>query len=141
MRNYEIRCSKLVVRAHVDEGSCCRVFTETCEHFSDKSEWFHFPSKDCETAYYAVGYGNDAQIIEEPIWGWDVQNGKSCVLDRYGCLYEIDVEAFLTQEDAEKDVKRRKSKWLKLLKRVKKNLLQDAPLADVSFRISWGILN
>lgn len=36
----------------------CRGFgqeVELCEHYSDKSEWFHLVGKDCETAYYAVG--------------------------------------------------------------------------------------
>lgn len=44
----------------------CRGFgqeAELCEHYSDKSEWFHLIGKDCETAYYALGYGDDARVI------------------------------------------------------------------------------
>lgn len=89
----------------------CRGFgqeAELCEHFSDKSEWFHFPIKDYKTAYYAVGYGDDAKVIEEPIRGWGIKNGKQCVIDECGDLYAIGEEVFLTKEEAEKDVERRK---------------------------------
>ena len=90
----------------------CRGFgqeAELCEHFSDKSEWFHFPSKDCKTAYYVVGYGDGARVIAEPIYGWGVKNGRPSVIDAYGDLYEIDTEVFLTKENAEKEVERRKN--------------------------------
>lgn len=89
----------------------CRGFgqeAELCEHYSDKSEWFHLVGKDCETAYYAVGYGNDARVIEEPIYGWGIKNWKQCVIDEYGDFYEIGEGAFLTKEDAEKEVERRR---------------------------------
>lgn len=91
-----------------DEDSCCETFAKFCANFSDKSEWFHFVGKDCETAYYAVGYRNDAQVIEEPICGWGIKNGKQCVIDEYGDFYEIGEGVFLTKEDAEKDVERRR---------------------------------
>lgn len=91
-----------------DEDSCCKGFAKICENFSDKSEWVHLLSKDFKTAYYVVGYGDDARVIEEPIYDWGAKNGKPCVIDGCGDLYEIDTEVFLTKEDAEKDVKRRK---------------------------------
>ena len=81
---------------------------QRCEDFKDKSEWFHFPIKDYKTAYYAVGYGDEARVIAEPICGWGVKNGRPSVIDTYGDLYEIDTEVFLTKEDAEKEVERRK---------------------------------
>ena len=93
----------------------CRGFgqeAELCEHFSDKAEWFHLPCKDCETAYYSLGYGNKAQVIEEPIYGLAIKNGKHCVIDECGDLYEIGKEVFLTKEDAAKDVERRKKNEL-----------------------------
>lgn len=79
-----------------------------CPDFADKSEWFHLVGKDCETAYYAVGYGDDAQVIEEPICGWGIKNGKQCVIDEYGDFYEIGEDVFLTREEAQKDVERRR---------------------------------
>ena len=92
-----------------DEDSCCKRFAETCSNFSDKSEWLHFPSKDCKMAYYAVGYGNNVRVIEEPIRGLSIiKNGRYCVIDEYGDLYEIGEEVFLTKEKAEKEVERRK---------------------------------
>lgn len=85
-----------------------QVRTCVCKCFSDKSQWLHLTGKDYKTAYYPVGYGNDARVIEEPICGWGIKNGKRCVIDECGDLYEIDTEVFLTKEDSEKDVKRRK---------------------------------
>lgn len=85
-----------------------QVRTGVCKCFSDKSEWFLLLSKDYKTAYYVVGYGDDARVIEEPIYDWGVKDGKPCVIDGCGDLYEIDTEVFLTKEDAEKDVKRKK---------------------------------
>lgn len=85
-----------------------QVRTDVCNFFSDKSEWFHLLGKDHETAYYPVGYGDDAQVIEEPICGWGIKNGKQCVIDECGDFYEIGEGAFLTKEDAEKDVERRR---------------------------------
>lgn len=80
-----------------------------CSDFADKSEWFHLVCKDCETAYYNVGYGDDAQTIEEQIYGWAIRNGKQCVIDECGDFYEIGEYVFLTKEDTQKDVERRKS--------------------------------
>lgn len=91
-----------------DEDNCCKAFAETCENFSNKSEWFHFIGKDCKTAYYAVMSGDDAQVIEEPICGWGIKDGKQCVVDEYGDFYEIGGMVFLTREEAEKDVERRR---------------------------------
>ena len=97
-------CDRLAVSYNIMQVRTC-----VCKCFSDKSEWFHFASKDCETAYYAVGYGNDAKVIEESICGWAIKNGKCCVIDECGDLYEIGEEVFLTKEGAEKDVDRRKN--------------------------------
>nr|DAD78979.1 MAG TPA: Integrin plexin domain [Siphoviridae sp. ctv4j104] len=101
----------------IHQAAClnwCRGFrqkAELCEYFSDKSEWFHFADKGRETAYYAVGYGNDARVIEEPIRGLAIiKNGLYCVIDECGDLYEIDKEIFLTKEEAEKDIERRKNR-------------------------------
>ena len=92
-----------------DDDSCCKEFAKICENFSDKSEWLHLSGKDSTTAYYPVGYGNNARVIEEPIYGLIIDNGKHCIIDEYGDLYEIGKEAFLTKEDAEKAVEQRKS--------------------------------
>lgn len=98
----------------IHQAAClnwCRGFgqeAKLCEHFSDKFEWFHLPCKDCKTAYYPLGYGNDAKVIEEPIIGLAIKNGKVYVIDECGDLYEIDKEVFLTKEEAEKVVERRK---------------------------------
>lgn len=81
---------------------------QRCEDFKDKSEWFHFPIKDSKTAYYVVGYGDEARVITEPICGWGVKNGRPSVIDACGDLYEIDTEVFLRKEEAEKEVERRK---------------------------------
>lgn len=83
---------------------------QRCEDFKDKSEWFHLSGKDCETAYYAVGYGNDARVIEEPICGWGIKNRKRCVIDECGDFYEIGKLVFLTKENAEKEVEWRKNR-------------------------------
>ena len=97
-----------------DEDSCCKQFAEICENFSDKSEWLksewlHLLCKDYEKAYYVLGYGNDARVVEEPICGWAIKNEKCYIIDECGDLYEIGKEVFLTKENAEKDVERRKS--------------------------------
>lgn len=89
----------------------CRGFgqeTELCEHFSDNSEWVHFPGKDYKTAYFAIGRDDEARVIAEPICGWGVKNGRPCIIDEYGYIYEIATEVFLTKENAEKEVERRK---------------------------------
>lgn len=41
-----------------DEDSCCKAFAETCENFSDKSEWVHLSGKDSATAYHSAGSDN-----------------------------------------------------------------------------------
>ena len=90
----------------------CRGFgqeSELCEHFSDKAEWFHLPGKDCKTAYYVIGYINNDQIIEEPIYGLAIKNGKRYVIDECRDFYEIGKEVFLTKEEAQKDIDRRKN--------------------------------
>lgn len=93
-----------------DDDGCCKAFTEICKNFSNKSEWFHFPIKDYKTAYYVVGYGDDAGVIAEPICGCGVKNGRPSVIDVYGDLYEIDTEVYLRKEEAEKEVERRKNR-------------------------------
>lgn len=92
-----------------DEDSCCKAFAETCTNFSDKSEWLHLVDKDCKMAYYAVGYGDAAHVIEEPIYGFEIKNGKQYVIDECGGFFKIGEYVFLTKEDAEKDVERRKN--------------------------------
>ena len=86
--------------------------SESCEHFSDKSEWFHLPCKDCKMAYYVLGYSNNAQIIEEPIYGLAIKNGKRYIIDECRDFYEIGEEVFLTKEEAQKVVERRKNNEL-----------------------------
>nr|DAJ55455.1 MAG TPA: hypothetical protein [Caudoviricetes sp.] len=82
--------------------------TKLCEHFSDKAEWIHLSKKDHEMAYYAIGYGKGAVLIEEPIYGWGIKNGKLCVIDERGDFYEIGNLVFLKKDEAEKEVERRK---------------------------------
>lgn len=102
----------------IHQASClnwCRGFgqeAKLCEHFSDKAEWFHFPAKDYKTAYYPLGYGNKAQVIEEPIYGLAIKNGKRCIIDECGDFYEIGEEVFLTKEEAQKVVEQRKKNEL-----------------------------
>ena len=89
----------------------CRGFgqeAESCKYFSDKSEWFHLSGKDHEMAYYAIGYGKGAVLIEEPIYGWGIKNGKRCVIDNRGDFYEIGNLVFLKKDEAEKAVERRR---------------------------------
>lgn len=85
-----------------------QVRTDVCKCFSDKSEWFHLSAKDNTMAYYSVGYGNSAQVVEEPIYGWGIKNGNLCVIDECGDFYEIGDMVFLTKEEAQKEVERRK---------------------------------
>lgn len=96
-------CNRLAVGYNIMQIKAC-----VCKYFSNKSEWFHFPSKDCKTAYYALGYGCNAQIIEEPIYGLAIKNGKRYVIDECRDFYEIGEEVFLTKEAAEKEIERRK---------------------------------
>lgn len=91
-----------------EEDSCCKPFAEGCKNYSDKSEWVHLSGKDSTTAYYSVGYGNDAHVIEEPICGWAIRNGNRCVVDGSGDFYKIGDMVFLTKEEAQKEVERRK---------------------------------
>jgi hypothetical protein len=91
----------------------CRGFGEEaklCEHFSDKAEWVHLPDKDYKTAYYALGYGKGAVLIEEPIYGLAIKNGKHYVIDECKDLYEIGENVFLTKEKAEKALELRRKK-------------------------------
>ena len=97
-------CDRLAVSYNIMQVKTC-----VCKCFSDKSEWFHFASKDCATAYYAVGYGNNARVIEEPIYGLIINDGKQYVIDEYRDLYKIGEEVFLVKEDAEKAAERRKN--------------------------------
>lgn len=91
-----------------DEDSCCKAFAETCENFSDKSEWLHLIGKDYKTAYYVVGNGNDIFVEDEPINGMGIKDGKQCVVDYFGDFYKIGETVFLTEEEAQKEVERRK---------------------------------
>ena len=93
-----------------DEDSCCKRFAETCSNFSDKSEWLHLIGKDCKTAYYALGHGSNARVIEEPIYGVAIKNGKCYIVDECDDLYEIGKTVFLTKEKAKKEVERRKNR-------------------------------
>lgn len=92
-----------------DEDSCCKPFAEACANFSDKSEWVHLSGKDSTTAYYPVGYGDEAKVIEEPICGWGIKDRKQCVIDECGDFYELGSMVFLKKEEAQKDVERRKN--------------------------------
>lgn len=83
---------------------------QRCEDFKDKSEWFHFPAKDHNTAYYALGRGKIAVLIEEPIYGWAIKDGKYYVIDECETLYKIGEEVFLTKEEAVREVERRKNR-------------------------------
>ena len=85
-----------------------QVRTCVCKCFSDKSEWCHLAGKDSIIAYYTVGYGNSAQIVDEPIVGWGIKNGNQCVIDECGDFYEIGGMVFLTKEEAQKEVERRR---------------------------------
>ena len=92
-----------------DEDICCKGVAEICANFSDKSEWFHFPIKDCKTAYYALGHGSSARVLKEPIYGVAIKNGKCYIVDECEDLYEIGKTVFLTKEKAKKEVERRKN--------------------------------
>lgn len=100
-------CNRLAVVYNIMQIKTC-----VCKHFSNKSEWFHFPCKDYKTAYYSLGYGNKAQVIEEPIYGLAIKNGKLYIIDECGDFYEIGEEVFLTKEEAQNVVERRKSNEL-----------------------------
>ena len=78
-----------------------------CPDFTDKSEWIHSLVK---TAYYVLGYGNNVRVIEEPIYGLTIENGKQYVIDEYRDFYKIGEEVFLVKEDAEKAVERKRRK-------------------------------
>lgn len=93
----------------------CRGFGQEarlCEHFSDKAEWFHLYAKNQGMAYYPIGHGNKAQVIEEPIYGLAIKNGKHYIIDECGDFYEIGEEVFLTKEEAQKVVEWRKKNEL-----------------------------
>lgn len=88
--------------------SIMQVRTGVCKCFSDKSEWCHLAGKDSTMAYYVVEYGVFAQIVEEPIVGWGIKNGNQCVIDGCGDFYEIGGMVFLTKEEAQKELERRR---------------------------------
>ena len=96
-------CDRLAVGYNIMQIKTC-----VCKCFSDKSEWLHLIGKDYKTAYYPVGYGDDAKVMEEPIYGLIIDNGKQYVIDEYKDLCKIGEEVFLVKEDAEKAVERRK---------------------------------
>lgn len=85
-----------------------QIRTDVCKCFSDKSEWFHLSGRDSTVAYYSVGYGDEAKVIEEPICGWGIKDGNQYVVDEYGDFYEIGGMVFLTKEEAQKEVERRR---------------------------------
>ncbi len=92
-----------------DDDSCCKTFVEICVNFSDKSEWVHFPDKNCKTAYVLIGRGDKAQIIEKPIDGWGIKDGNLCIIDKYGYLDYLGVDmVFLTKEEAQKELEQRR---------------------------------
>lgn len=72
----------------------------------------YFNDKDHGAAYYPIGQGDKAQVIEEPIYGLAIKNGKHYIIDECGDFYEIGEEVFLTKEAAEKEVERRKKNEL-----------------------------
>lgn len=98
-------CNRLAVGYNIMQIKTC-----VCKHFSNKSEWFHFPAKDCKTAYYVLGHINNAQIIEEPIYGLAIKNGKLYIIDECRDFYEIGEEVFLTKEEAVGEIERRKNR-------------------------------
>lgn len=79
-----------------------------CSDYTDKAEWFHLPAKDVKSAYFSVGYGDAAKMIEEDVCGFGIKDGKLCVVDNYGDFYELGRMVFLTKEEAQKDVERRR---------------------------------
>lgn len=84
----------------IHQAAClnwCRGFRQEaklCEHFSDKSEWFHFADKDCKTAYYALGYGNNARVIEEPIHGLAILKTEDTALSTSAETFTKSVKRF-----------------------------------------------
>lgn len=77
-----------------------------CEYFADKSEWICLPRKDYTTAYYPLGYGDSARIIEEPIKGWCVMDNKLYVVDECRDFYEVGTEVFLSKDTAKRHLQR-----------------------------------
>ncbi len=81
---------------------------EGCTAFEDKSEWVRLPTKDVKSAYFSIGYGDEAKMVEEDVRGFGIKDGKLCVVDNFGDFYEIGKIAFLTKKEAEKAVERRR---------------------------------
>ena len=81
-----------------------------CDNFADKSEWVHLPCKVGDTAYYVVGYGNNARIIEEGLKGVVLFGDKLYVADECKDFYEVGVEVFLNKQEAENALAERKKK-------------------------------
>ena len=79
---------------------------QRCEDFKDKSEWVHLSRKDYTTAYYPLGYGDSARIIEEPIKGWCVMDNKLYVVDECRDFYEVGTEVFLSKDTAKRHLQR-----------------------------------
>ena len=79
-----------------------------CPDFADKSEWVHLPCKVGDTAYYVVGYGNNARIIEEGLKGVVIFGDKLYVVDECKDFYEVGVEVFLSKQEAEKALAERR---------------------------------
>ena len=99
-------CDRLADAA-LDYG-IMQIRTCVCKCFSDKSEWVHLVDEDCEMAYYAVGNGNDIFVEDEPINGMGIKDGKQCVVDYFGDFYKIGETVFLTEEEAQKEIERRR---------------------------------
>ena len=79
-----------------------------CDNFADKSEWVHLPCKVGDTAYYVVGYVNNAIIIEEGLKGVGIFGDKLYVVDECNDFYEVGVEVFLSKQEAEKALAERR---------------------------------
>lgn len=79
-----------------------------CDNFADKSELVHLPCKVGDTAYYVVGNGDNARIIEEGLKGVSIIGDKLYVIDECKDLYEVGVEVFLSKQEAEKALAERR---------------------------------
>lgn len=81
-----------------------------CSHFKDKSRFIELPCKVGDTAYYVVGNGDNARIIEEGLKGVSIIGDKLYVIDECKDLYEVGVEVFLSKQEAEKALAERREK-------------------------------
>lgn len=84
----------------------CRGFgqeAELCEHYSDKSEWFHLPCEVGETVFFL----RDKNIIETSVEKF-IFKGKGCYIKlKCNAMYEtscnsIGKTVFFTKESAKK---------------------------------------